>query len=109
MSKHIVMLTSYLKKLPDEWRNVSDLFIALGDPHRQRILLSFEVGERLNVTQIVSNSTLSRTAVSHHLKVLRQAGALESEKVGREVYFWINKQQITSVLMRVLKHVEDAT
>lgn len=41
-----------------------------------RILLTFEPGERLNVAQIVSASTLSRTAVSHHLKVLQQCGAL---------------------------------
>jgi DNA-binding transcriptional ArsR family regulator len=103
------MLTNHLQKLPDEWRDVSDLFVALGDSQRQRILLTFEPIERLNVTEIVSNSTLSRTAVSHHLKVLRQAGVLQSEKVGKEVYFWINKELITSVLQRVLDYVEQKT
>ena len=48
----------------------------------------FEPGERLNVGQIVAASTLSRSAVSHHLRVLREAGVLRSEKVGKEVYFW---------------------
>ena len=43
----------------------------------------FETGERLNVGQIVAASTLSRTAVSHHLRVLREAGVLRSEKVGQ--------------------------
>jgi DNA-binding transcriptional ArsR family regulator len=103
------MLTNHLQKLPDEWRDVSDLFVALGDSQRQRILLTFEPRGRLNVTEIVSNSTLSRTAVSHHLKVLRQAGVLQSEKVGKEVYFWINKELITSVLQRVLDYVEQKT
>lgn len=103
------MLTNYLRKVPDQWSDVSELFVALGDAQRQRILLTFEPGERLNVAQIVSNSALSRTAVSHHLKVLRQAGVLQSEKVSKEVYFWINKQHITSTLRRVLEYVEEKT
>lgn len=103
------MLTEYLEALPDEWRDVSELFVALGDPQRQRILLTFEPGERLNVTQIVSASKLSRTAVSHHLKVLRQSGALRSEKLGKEVYFWIDKDNIDHVMQRVLDYVKNYT
>jgi len=61
--------------------------VALGDPHRQRIVLMFEPGERLNVGQIVAASTLSRSAVAHHLKVLRDAGVLHSEKIGKEVWY----------------------
>ncbi|HEY7987192.1 MAG TPA: metalloregulator ArsR/SmtB family transcription factor [Methylophilaceae bacterium] len=103
------MLTDLIQKLPDEWRDVSELFVALGDEQRQRILLTFEAGEHLNVTQIVSNSALSRTAVSHHLKVLRQAGALQSEKIGKEVYFWIAKDNIVGLLQRVLDYVQEQT
>lgn len=103
------MLTAYLKKLPDEWQDVSALFTALGDEQRQRILLMFEPGERLNVTQIASASTLSRTAVSHHLKVLRQAGALQSEKIGKEVFFWVAGEHIANTLRRVLDYINDNT
>ena len=66
----------YLRAIPREWRTVSRAFTALGDEHRQRILLTFEKGERLNVGQIAEVSTLSRSAVSHHLKLLREAGVL---------------------------------
>jgi DNA-binding transcriptional ArsR family regulator len=103
------MLTDLIHALPDEWRNVSSMFVALGDEQRQRILLTFEPGERLNVTQIVAASTLSRTAVSHHLKVLRQAGALHSEKIGKEVYFWVDRENITETLQRVLEYVKNNT
>jgi DNA-binding transcriptional ArsR family regulator len=72
-------------------------------------LLTFAPGERLNVTQIAAASTLSRTAVSHHLKVLRQAGALKSEKIGKEVYFWIDQQHIATTLQRVLDYVKRQT
>jgi DNA-binding transcriptional ArsR family regulator len=95
--------------IPGEWKDTSDLFVALGDEQRQRILLTFEPGERLNVAQIVSASTLSRTAVSHHLKVLRLCGALESEKIGKEVYFWINKEFMADALQRVLNYINTQT
>lgn len=103
------MLTQYLHQLPEEWLDVSSLFVALGDEQRQRILLTFEPGERLNVSQIVSCSALSRTAVSHHLKVLRQAGALGTEKIGKEVYYWVDQAHITNVMQRVLDFVKNHT
>ena len=60
---------------------------ALGDPHRQRIILMFDDGERLSVGQIVGASPLSRSAVAHHLRVLREAGILRCEKIGKEVWY----------------------
>ena len=107
MSKHIDMYADLIQTLPDEWKDVSGMFVALGDEQRQRILLTFQPGERLNVTQIVTASTLSRTAVSHHLKILRQAGALQSEKLGKEVYFWVDKENIAATLQRVLDYVKN--
>ena len=103
------MYTDLIQALPDEWQDVSGMFVALGDEQRQRILLTFQPGERLNVTQIVTASTLSRTAVSHHLKILRQAGALQSEKLGKEVYFWVDKENIAATLQRVLDYVKNNT
>ena len=78
------------------------MFTALGDPHRQRILLMFEPGETLTVTQIVDASTLSRSAVAHHLKVLREAGALHARKVGKEVWYHTDPQAVRKALRDVL-------
>lgn len=103
MTKYIVMKT--IGDIPDVFMDTSRLFVALGDEQRQRILLTFEPGERLNIGRIVSVSTLSRTAVSHHLKALRPCGALQSEKIGKEVYFRINKKVISGILQRVLDYI----
>ena len=107
ITKNVVMRKNYLQAIPKEWRTISRAFTALGDEHRQRILLTFEQGERLNVGQIVEVSTLSRSAVSHHLKLLREAGVLESEKVGKEVYFWVNKTFLQESLAAVLGYIRD--
>lgn len=103
------MNPDHIRAIPNEWSSISKLFVALGDEQRQRILLAFEPGERLNVTQIVSTSALSRTAVSHHLKILREAGALGSEKIGKEVYFWIEKKNILAALKGVQDYVKNQT
>ena len=101
------MKKNYLQALPREWRTVSRAFTALGDEHRQRILLTFEPGERLNVGQIVEVSTLSRSAVSHHLKLLKASGVLQSKKEGKEVYYWIDKAFLESSLSAVLEYIRE--
>lgn len=102
------MKFDYSRTIPAEWTAMSKVFTALGDEHRQRILLTFDPGERLNVGQIAEVSTLSRSAVSHHLKVLREAGVLESEKLGKEIYFWINRHWLEQTLTNVLDYIRNS-
>jgi DNA-binding transcriptional ArsR family regulator len=107
ITKNVVMKRNYLRAIPREWRNISRAFTALGDEHRQRILLTFEAGERLNVGQIVEVSTLSRSAVSHHLKILKAAQVLDSVKSGKEVYYWIDKRFLEESLEAVLGYIRE--
>ena len=103
------MRKNYMQAIPREWRNISRAFTAMGDEHRQRILLTFEPGERLNVGQIVEVSTLSRSAVSHHLKLMRESGVLQSEKIGKEVHYWIDKEFLEDALASVLAYIKAKT
>jgi len=103
------MNKNYMRAIPRPWRNIAKVFTALGDEHRQRILLTFEPGERLNVGEIVAVSTLSRSAVSHHLRILRDAGVLESRKEGKEVYFWLNKPFVVEAMETVLDYIRGNT
>ena len=81
------MKKAYGKAIPAPWRRVAGIFAALGDPHRQRMLLLFEPREKLSIAAIVHASSLSRSAVAHHLRILQEAGVLRREKVGKEVHF----------------------
>jgi len=83
------------------------MFVALGDAHRQRIVLMFEPGERLTVGQIVAASTLSRSAVAPHRKVLREAGVLHAEKLGKEMWYWTDPEAVRSALTDVLDYLAD--
>jgi len=94
-----------MRTIPHEWRAMARVFVAPGDGHRQRILLTFERGERLTVGRIAEVSTLSRPAVSHHLRILREAGVLRREKVGRESHFGIDRMPLEAALAAVLDYV----
>jgi DNA-binding transcriptional ArsR family regulator len=99
------MKSNYTCAIPPEWRPMARVFAALGDEHRQRILMLFDKDERLNVGQIASVSTLTRSTVSHHLKTLHEANVLCSEKIGKEVWFWINRSWLEETLGKVLDYV----
>ncbi len=100
------MNKNYSRSIPRQWRDIAKVFIAMGDTHRQRILLTFEQGERLNVGQIAEVSTLSRSAVSHHLKIMREAGVLGSEKLGKEVWFWVERDALLEALTDVAEYLQ---
>jgi ArsR family transcriptional regulator, arsenate/arsenite/antimonite-responsive transcriptional repressor len=78
-------MKQYDKVLPKRWHSFARVYTALGDEHRQRMLLMFQNGEALTTQQITDSCPLSRTAVRHHLRVLREAGVLRATKVGKEV------------------------
>lgn len=101
------MHKNYSRSIPRQWRDIARVFVALGDAHRQRILLTFEKDERLNVGQIVDVSTLSRSAVSHHLRIMRDAGVLGSEKIGKEVWFWIERDALLAALANVTDYLNE--
>ena len=84
------MHREYAKNLPASWTQFARFFSALGDTYRQKILLIFEPGEELCVNEIANLFDLSRPAISHHLKVMRDADILLSEKRGKEVYYRVN-------------------
>jgi len=101
------MNAEYAKALPPEWTHFARFFAALGDTYRQQILLIFDPGEELCVNEIAGAFPLSRPAISHHLKVLRDGGLLLCEKRGKEVYYRINYPYCAQVLEQVHRFVMD--
>jgi DNA-binding transcriptional ArsR family regulator len=100
------MNSEFAAQLPEEWEGFSRFFFALGDKTRQQILLVFEPDEEICVNDIAKLFHLSRPAISHHLKVLREAALLISEKRGKEVYYRVNYPYCVEVLRVVQSFVE---
>jgi len=81
-----------------EIKDVTRFLVALGDPVRLQLLYLLGDQGRRNVGEIAANFRLSRPAISHHLKVLKDAGVLDSEKVGQEVYYRLERAHIVAGL-----------
>ncbi len=65
----------------------SALFSALGDPTRQQILLLMADNQHLSVGEITKFTKLSRPAVSHHLKILKDARLVTQHMEGTRRYY----------------------
>jgi DNA-binding transcriptional ArsR family regulator len=86
-------------------RDCSLVFNALGDPNRQDILIMLETEGPLNVLQITEHLNLARPTVSHHLKILVNAGLLKSTKKSRETYYeseWAEASKNLKKFMKLL-------
>ena len=83
------------------------MFSALGDEQRQRMLLMFCRNQELTIKAVYEACPLSRTAVSHHLRVLRDAGVLKAEKRGKEVFLRPQPRIVLDALDKLRGYVED--
>jgi ArsR family transcriptional regulator len=66
-------------------------FKALGDPVRLRLLslIAARAGGEVCVCDLTDAFAVTGPTISHHLKVLREAGLIDSERRGTWVYYWI--------------------
>ncbi|HEY3501705.1 MAG TPA: metalloregulator ArsR/SmtB family transcription factor [Actinocatenispora sp.] len=74
-------------------------FRALGDPVRLQLLslIASHDGGEVCVCELTPRFELTGPTISHHLKVLRQAGLIDCERRGTWVYYWI----VPAVLARL--------
>jgi DNA-binding transcriptional ArsR family regulator len=85
---------------------LADTFAALGDPTRVRILDALSHGE-LCVCDLAAVLRLSQSAVSHQLRLLRNARLVRPRRAGRVVFYSLDDRHIMSIFSQTLQHVEE--
>ena len=65
----------------------------LADQTRQEIM-KVCCCQKLTVTEIVAKVNLTQPTISHHLKVLRDAGLVMAHRKGKEIYYTLNQENI---------------
>lgn len=76
----------------DQAADLAKVFKALGDPVRLRLMsmiASRGDGGEVCVCDLTPAFELSQPTISHHLKLLRQAGLIDCERRGTWVYYWV--------------------
>lgn len=83
---------------------LAELFSALGDTSRIRIIGALTTRE-MNVGELAALAGISHSAVSHHLRHLRQMRLVRARKEGRHVYYQVDDAHIGDLFRRGLEHV----
>jgi ArsR family transcriptional regulator len=68
-------------------RGLADRFKALGDPTRLAIINQLAGADEVCVCHLVPDAGLSQPTISHHLRLLRDAGLVTSERRGTWAYY----------------------
>ncbi|WP_243385492.1 ArsR/SmtB family transcription factor [Bacillus kexueae] len=94
------------QKAIETFRACIPLFQALSDPYRQDIILLLAEKETLTVNEIANHSTLSRPAISHHLKILRDNQLVSIEQKGTQRYYSLALEASVQLLKELIHMVE---
>ncbi|MCX6034000.1 MAG: metalloregulator ArsR/SmtB family transcription factor [Chloroflexi bacterium] len=86
--------------------HVAELFRAFSDTSRVRIL-SILTRRELNVSVLAQMIGVSESAVSHHLRGLRQMKIVQARREGKEVYYRVDDEHIIALFQQGVKHVKN--
>ena len=89
MSKEQDVIELFQQALP--------FFAALGDENRQQIVVRLLQTYHLSVNEIADGTHLSRPAVSHHLKVLKDAHLVSVERSGTQRFYHIDEAAVAQL------------
>ena len=86
--------------------HVAELFRSFSDTSRVR-LLSALIESEMNVSALADEVGISESAVSHHLRGLRQMRLVQARRDGKEVYYRLEDEHIIALFQQGVKHVQD--
>ena len=93
-------------KPDDTFMRLAETFKVLGDPTRARILYALSI-EELCVCDLSKLLSISESAISHQLRVLRNTRLVKFRKDGRVVFYSLSDDHIRSLFTQCLEHVEE--
>lgn len=82
----------------------AELFKVFGDTTRLKILYELFAGE-MCVSELSKAVNMSSSAVSHQLKILRQASLVKFRRDGKTVYYSLSDDHVTTMLGQGMEHV----
>ncbi|MCT6781996.1 metalloregulator ArsR/SmtB family transcription factor [Streptomyces sp. CS7] len=85
----------------------TDVIRVLGDPLRMQVV-SLLARETLCMSHLVEETGAKQTNLSNHMKVLREAGLVETEPCGRFTYFKLRPEVLASVSAQFAELAESA-
>ena len=96
------------RELPVEDRlyNLAELFKVFGDTTRLRILCVLFESERC-VCDIAELLGMTQSAISHQLRILKQARLVRSRREGKQSYYFLADDHVRTILGQGMEHINE--
>ncbi len=86
--------------------DLSDFFKVLGDSTRLGILFAIDRAP-MCVCDISEALGMTKSAVSHQLKILRQNSLVKYKKVGKNVFYELSDDHVRDIIEKALEHINE--
>lgn len=90
----------------DTLYRLADLFKVFGDPTRIRILYALSV-EELCVQDIADRLSMTQSAISHQLRVLKQMSLVKFRRDGKTIFYSLVDSHVATIMNQGLEHVTE--
>ena len=84
----------------------AELFRAFGDTSRVRILYAI-IQKEMNTSLLAELIGVTESAVSHHMRGLRQMHLVKSRRVGKEVFYYVDDPHIIALFQQGVRHIQE--
>ncbi len=105
---HVDVIERKRVEMPEEntLYDLSDFFKILGDSTRISILFAID-GEPMCVCDIANLLGMTKSAVSHQLKILRQSDLVTYKKSGKNVFYTLADDHVRDIIEKALEHIKE--
>lgn len=90
----------------EELYDLAELFKVFGDSTRIRILFQL-FNDEVNVGDLADSLGMNQSAVSHQLKVLKQAKLIKSRRDGKSMYYSLADEHVRTIVAMGIEHIEE--
>jgi DNA-binding transcriptional ArsR family regulator len=105
---HKEVIEKVQKNMPEEetLADLADLFKVFGDSTRVRILFAL-YEEEMCVCDIAVLLGMTKSAISHQLRTLRQTKIVKNRRSGKTVYYSLDDEHVSDIFMQGLEHIKE--
>ena len=105
---HEDLLKIVNETLPEETElyDLAELFKVFGDSTRIRILFVL-FGSEVCVCDLAATLNMTQSAVSHQLKILKQAKLVSSRREGKSVFYSLADEHVRTIIDQGREHIEE--
>jgi len=104
--KDVVQKVSKAMSNDEDLENVADLFKIFGDRTRIRLLRALYQSE-MCVCDMAYLLDMTQSAISHQLRILKQAKLVKNRKEGKVVYYSLADQHVMQILVQAYDHIKE--